>query len=473
MVAVFYMLKIKIFLKYFSLLLAFVGIFVSCSEPLPQAEPLKPVENNLPNTPPDIPKKVLTFDEKVEASKNNPIDLGEISDAQFIQLFGLNPEQLKSSVPIGRGAEGTVYSVTCFKDKECALKQNSSQYEFDYLSENQDTEAVIKIYFMFSLAGKTYLLMDKGEQIVSYTESTLAYPLADTINEDGLLESAKAFINLLKKSSGSNNDIKPNNTVWSKGRLRLIDPSGLTTPTYTGSQGNRLARIILEQKIKNSLVGGAREMGEYRALQNDRAMAMRIASPTYIVYWNRFICEHYKLAKNCDNVVKFDDLFSLVVKNKELIIQLLEKNSNEYMSPAHIKYYKYDNEDSQLQNPILYNIHDLDPYFAKRKDIGQHFCGAKYINDEYKERVCKSSKADKGGGFPIFTFDETIAGKNASDHKFKEFIFNVYWYITRDYIIDYLLGDKKLSNLHRLTYFIIIKETKSALMKTLVELNNL
>jgi hypothetical protein len=70
MVAVFYMLKIRIFLKYFSLLLAFVGIFVSCREPLLQAEPLKPVENNLPHTSPDIPKKVLTFDEKVEASKN-------------------------------------------------------------------------------------------------------------------------------------------------------------------------------------------------------------------------------------------------------------------------------------------------------------------------------------------------------------------------------------------------------------------
>jgi|GEM_PF-3614644 len=205
---------------------------------------------------------------------------------------------------LGRGGEGEVFTIN-FNGNEYALKRNAS--EFEDLEKLQFTNAIVEVYGAFQSAGGTYMLMKKGEKSLKDMYESKEKLGVTLINNS--LQSMRVFIDAIVRLQIPGKDIKPANLIVTSNRIKIIDlSSNAFTKGYTGNSAELLAQSLLGAAIGKSFTGGRISLDRYYGFRGDYRDE-NVASPDYMSYWSRYLCEKRKLSDDCSDVDNFDKVY--------------------------------------------------------------------------------------------------------------------------------------------------------------------
>ncbi len=354
--------------------------------------------------------------------------------------FDINFKNLKF---LGQGGVGKVESFI-HNGGEYALKTNAP--EIADLEKLQFTRAVIEIYGGFELGKNKYLIMQKGEKSLDKMIRD-----KERIDNKLLVETIPRFISLTaaeKKLGISNSDIKPANMLLTSDGIKIIDISSATTNGYGGLESEKMARSLLDASTGFKSHGGYVTLDKYYEYTSPSYRETTIAASDYLSFWNRFICEKYKLKNNCSNVDQYDKLFPLFDRSQ---LRNFGENINEYFTkPGHppddtgttdnkkgqykTGEYKTGLPLPQLEDPAKIKWSD---YFAEKDKMGPLFCkklqDAKYnslggTGTFYSELRTKYQASCKYIA-PDYKFN-LVFGSDA-DPAFQEWMFDAFYPIVK------------------------------------------
>lgn len=290
------------------------------------------------------------------------------------ELPSLSPEKLAELFPkydeqsLGKGGAGEVFKIV-YKGQEYALKENA--HEVFVMERLQFTDAVAKIYAMFRIGNKPFMIMELGKK------SLLAHK--EKLSEQQVLDASMRFkilIDAHEALSINNHDIKPHNLLLTQSdRLVVIDISGNRTPGYHGTQGQLFARALLENQLNMSLTSGYLPLDRFYDFSPKKRV--NIASPYIIKAWNRIVCKKLFPSdqKKCDGVDSYDTLFPLLPKPTilEIAKRKNQKEGDQFGTHDIGRKLLYK---TNLPMPNMQDISEQDwgTYFAKKEKIGKNFC---------------------------------------------------------------------------------------------------
>jgi hypothetical protein len=302
--------------------------------------------------------------------------LPEIDEKQMKDLFG----DYENNV-LGKGGEGTVYGFS-FKGKDYALKKNAK--ELENLQKLQFSDAVVRVYAGFLFKNIPYMIMEKGDKTLQALDEE-----GVKLSEQEVIDAVSRFERLItaQKALGiKNTDIKSANILQvtrdGKKELVIIDISTEAyTKGYHGTEGELLARTLLENQLKAKLTGGYIALARFYEFSDPQYRAGSIASPLALEAWSRKKCiELLPSNEDCRKVKNFDDLFKLLPKSKlfeiaQMTNKRLEDQTGTNDEPSYGLYR------TGLPLPIVQDIPEADwqKYFEKRKEIGDKFCEYLFI----------------------------------------------------------------------------------------------
>jgi hypothetical protein len=305
------------------------------------------------------------------SKKLAPAELALVDEQKLAELFG---DYKKHS--LGKGGFGEVFKIT-YAGKNYALKSNAS--EVKSMEQLQFTDGVAKIYAMFNAMYKDkvkpFMIMELGQDSLDALNKR-----AEKLSPQQVIDAAKRFEKLIDAQEVLkiiNADIKPANMILTQdGHLRLIDISEETTKGYSGSEGELMARALVENQRNLSLKGGHVALEKFYDYAPDYR-SQNIASPVLMSTWSNAMCKKiFPTHAACSHVKDYDSLFALFTK--PMLLEIGEQIN---------EYWKDQTGTHDIKALSLYrtglplpNLQDISQdnwksYFSKKDEIGEEFCG--------------------------------------------------------------------------------------------------
>lgn len=336
------------------------------------------------------------------------------------ELPSLSPEKLAELFPkydeqsLGKGGAGEVFKIV-YKGQEYALKENA--HEVFVMERLQFTDAVAKIYAMFRIGNKPFMIMELGKK------SLLAHK--EKLSEQQVLDASMRFkilIDAHEALSINNHDIKPHNLLLTQSdRLVVIDISGNRTPGYHGTQGQLFARALLENQLNVPLTSGVRPLDYYYDFLPEERVT--IAAPYIMKVWNGIVCRKLLPGdqKKCDTIDNYETLFPLIPKSMLLEIAKRKNQIDGDLFGTHDigRSFLYE---TNLPMPNVQDISEQDwqTYFVNKEKIGKDFC--LYIlkdkaNNKSARAFFKTLKTGKYSGYCKKVSGDWVFTQVFMDHK--------------------------------------------------------